>query len=54
VGSVDGRSGVDRADVDSYRASMNKALSGTPRSLTERMAFEEAMEKKKAGTKAGD
>ena len=45
VGSVDGRSGVDRADLSSFRASLHKV--GTPivaRSFSERMAMEEAQE----------
>ncbi len=43
VGSVDGRSGVDGGDLNSFRASLSRAqYSGTPRSFSERMAFEEA------------
>lgn len=41
VGGVDGRSGVDESDLSSYRASTAQ-FSGTPKSFTERMAFEEA------------
>lgn len=43
VGSVDGRSGVEAADMGSYRATIGAALPSTPRSLGERLALEEAM-----------
>ncbi|KAK3990179.1 hypothetical protein QBC44DRAFT_72607 [Cladorrhinum sp. PSN332] len=44
VGSVDGRSGVEAADMGSYRA-MAKSFPTEPRSFTERLAMEEAMER---------
>ena len=44
VGSVDGRSGVEAADLGSYRA-MAKSYPTAPRSFTERLAMEEAMER---------
>ncbi|KAK0623159.1 hypothetical protein B0T14DRAFT_536111 [Immersiella caudata] len=46
VGSIDGRTGVDSADTSSYRASLAKHVMGTPRSFTERLALEEAMERR--------
>ncbi|EFQ33348.1 hypothetical protein CGRA01v4_06932 [Colletotrichum graminicola] len=43
IGGLDGSSGVDDGDLNSYRASIGQVLfSGTPRSLTERMMMEEA------------
>ncbi|KAK2023628.1 hypothetical protein LX32DRAFT_133157 [Colletotrichum zoysiae] len=43
IGGLDGSSGVDDGDLNSYRASIGQSLfSGTPRSLTERMMMEEA------------
>ncbi|KFA67410.1 hypothetical protein S40285_00230 [Stachybotrys chlorohalonatus IBT 40285] len=43
VGGLDGRSGMDEGDLNSFRASMvQPSFSGTPRSLTERMMMEEA------------
>lgn len=52
VGGVDGRSGVDDGDMNSFRASLAQTgFSGTPRSLSERMMMEDAMEeRKKNGT----
>lgn len=48
VGSVDGRSGVEAIDMGSYRAYLVKNhASATPRSFTERLAFEEAMERRR-------
>ncbi|KAK3940379.1 hypothetical protein QBC46DRAFT_385629 [Diplogelasinospora grovesii] len=55
VGGVDGRSGVEAADLGSYRAnligakgeSLNNMMGATPRSFTERLALEEAMERRK-------
>lgn len=48
VGGVDGRSGVDDADMSSFRASLAQTgFSGTPRSLSERLMMEEAMEERK-------
>ncbi|KAK4165397.1 hypothetical protein QBC43DRAFT_33310 [Cladorrhinum sp. PSN259] len=44
VGSVDGRSGVEAADMGSYRA-LAKSFPTMPRSFTERLAMEEAMER---------
>jgi hypothetical protein len=45
VGSVNGRSGLDESDIQSFRpsASMGK-FSGTPRSLSERMMLEDLLE----------
>lgn len=49
VGSIDGRTGIDKADLGSYRAvSIAKNVSGAPRSFTERLALEEEMERRKA------
>ncbi|CAI6056925.1 unnamed protein product [Clonostachys chloroleuca] len=43
VGGLDGRTGVDEGDLNSFRASLAQGdFSGTPRSLTERMMMEEA------------
>ena len=45
VGSINGRSGLDESDVQSFRASGGVgSFSGTPRSMSERMAIEELME----------
>ncbi|ATY60664.1 hypothetical protein A9K55_006274 [Cordyceps militaris] len=42
VGGVDGTSGMDAADLSSYRASfMRDTFSGTPRSFTERLMMED-------------
>lgn len=42
VGGLDGKSGMDAADLSSYRASfMRDGFSGTPRSFTERLLMEE-------------
>ncbi|KAM7222460.1 hypothetical protein V8F06_002238 [Rhypophila decipiens] len=49
VGGIDGRTGVDTADMGSYRANLTRNLAGTPRSFTERLALEEAMERRRAG-----
>ncbi|KAK3368058.1 hypothetical protein B0H63DRAFT_403637 [Podospora didyma] len=55
VGSVDGRSGVEAADLGSYRAaSISKAFPGTPRSFSERLAFEEAMERRRGEAASPD
>ncbi|TQN67438.1 hypothetical protein CSHISOI_08002 [Colletotrichum shisoi] len=49
IGGLDGRSGVDDGDLNSYRASVGQSLfSGTPRSLTERMMMEEAQSQRRA------
>lgn len=54
VGSIDGRTGVDQADLGSYRAtSLATNLVGTPRSFTQRLALEEAMERRRAAEKKG-
>jgi len=46
VGSVDGRTGADAGDVNSFRTSLNNIqYSGTPRSLSERLAMDEARER---------
>ncbi|OLN81838.1 hypothetical protein CCHL11_08912 [Colletotrichum chlorophyti] len=51
IGGLDGRSGVDDGDLNSYRASVGQSLfSGTPRSLTERMMMEEAQTQRRAST----
>ena len=49
VGGLDGRSGVDDADMSSFRASLAQTnnFSGTPRSLSERMMMEDAMEERR-------
>ncbi|KAF4124111.1 hypothetical protein GMORB2_5827 [Geosmithia morbida] len=49
VGGLDGRSGVDEGDLNSFRASLSRSVrfSGTPRSLTERMMMEDAEEEVK-------
>ena len=45
VGSVDGRSGLDESDVQSFRASSGVgSFSGTPKSMSERMMMEELLE----------
>lgn len=45
VGSVDGRTGLDESDLNSFRASLAQSgFAGTPRSLAERMMIEEAQE----------
>ncbi|RBR22402.1 uncharacterized protein FIESC28_04496 [Fusarium coffeatum] len=50
VGGLDGRSGMDEADLSSFRASVaNTGFSGTPRSFTERLMMEEA-QKARAGS----
>ncbi|RGP81609.1 hypothetical protein FLONG3_341 [Fusarium longipes] len=50
VGGLDGRSGMDEADLSSFRASVaNTGFSGTPRSFTERLMMEEAR-KARAGS----
>ncbi|KAK0722477.1 hypothetical protein B0T26DRAFT_771021 [Lasiosphaeria miniovina] len=49
VGSIDRRNNVDAADLGSYSAaSLSRAFAGTPRSFTERLALEEAMERRRA------
>ncbi|KPM40659.1 hypothetical protein AK830_g5919 [Neonectria ditissima] len=50
VGGLDGRSGMDEGDLNSFRASVaTTAFSGTPRSFTERLMMEDAMTKNKGG-----
>ncbi|KAL2213595.1 hypothetical protein CC79DRAFT_1316383 [Sarocladium strictum] len=51
VGGLDGGSGMDEGDMNSFRASvMQGGFSGTPRSLTERFMMEEAhAERKRRG-----
>ena len=46
VGSTDGRSGIDPIDAASYRAGLVRHV-GTPRSFTERLALEEAVERQR-------
>ncbi|TPX12128.1 uncharacterized protein E0L32_007243 [Thyridium curvatum] len=54
VGSVDGRSGVDKSDLNSFRASLSNAqYSGTPRSFSERFAMEQ-MEQATGSRRGGD
>jgi hypothetical protein len=48
IGSIDGRTGLDSADAGSYRAAITRTLGSTPRSFTERLALEEAMERREA------
>ena len=49
VGSVDGRSGLDESDLQSFRASGGVgSFSGTPRSMSERMMMEELLEAEEA------
>jgi hypothetical protein len=46
VGGLDGRSGMDEGDLNSFRASLAPSgFSGTPRSMTERLMLEDAMER---------
>lgn len=48
VGGLDGGSGLDEGDMNSFRASvMPGGFSGTPRSLTERFMMEEAQAERK-------
>lgn len=48
VGGLDGSSGMDEGDMNSFRASvMTGGFSGTPRSLTERFMMEEAQAERK-------
>ncbi|KAF7534939.1 hypothetical protein G7Z17_g13284 [Cylindrodendrum hubeiense] len=56
VGGLDGRSGMDEGDLNSFRASVsntayNTAFSGTPRSFTERLMMEDALMKNKEDAK---
>ena len=52
VGSVDGRSGMDESDVQSFRASGGVgSFSGAPRSMTERMMLDELLESEEAKQK---
>jgi hypothetical protein len=45
VGGLDGRSGIDDGDLNSFRASLvQSGFSGTPRSLTERLMMEDQMQ----------
>ena len=51
VGGLDGRSGVDEGDLNSFRASLvQSGFSGTPRSLTERMMMEDAQAERRNGS----
>jgi hypothetical protein len=58
VGSVNGRSGLDESDVQSFRASGGMGsfskFSGTPRSMSERMMMDEIMEAEEAKKIAGN
>ncbi|KAF5717789.1 hypothetical protein FGLOB1_1966 [Fusarium globosum] len=51
VGGLDGRSGMDEADLSSFRASVANTggFSGTPRSFTERLMMEEAQKARAGG-----
>ncbi|KAF9773917.1 hypothetical protein IL306_008173 [Fusarium sp. DS 682] len=52
VGGLDGRSGMDEADLSSFRASVaNTGFSGTPRSFTERLMMEEAQKARAGGSR---
>ncbi|PNP61230.1 hypothetical protein FNYG_14076 [Fusarium nygamai] len=53
VGGLDGRSGMDEADLSSFRASVANTggFSGTPRSFTERLMMEEAQKARAGGSK---
>ncbi|GKT98690.1 hypothetical protein FLAG1_00534 [Fusarium langsethiae] len=52
VGGLDGRSGMDEADLSSFRASVaNTVFSGTPRSFTERLMMEEAQKARTGSSK---
>ena len=49
VGSVNGRSGLDESDVQSFRASSGiGSFSGTPKSMSERMMMDELLEAEEA------
>jgi hypothetical protein len=49
VGSVNGRSGLDESDVQSFRASGGVgSFSGTPKSMSERMMMDEMLEAEEA------
>ncbi|KAH7348592.1 hypothetical protein BKA65DRAFT_398580 [Rhexocercosporidium sp. MPI-PUGE-AT-0058] len=47
VGSVNGRSGLDESNVQSFRASVG-SFSGTPRSMSERLMMDQMMEAEKS------
>jgi hypothetical protein len=50
VGSVDGRSGFDESDIQSFRASGGiGSFSGTPKSMSERMMMDDILEASKRG-----
>jgi hypothetical protein len=50
VGSVDGRSGFDESDIQSFRASGGVgSFSGTPKSMSERMMMDDILEASKRG-----
>ncbi|KAJ3513034.1 hypothetical protein NM208_g15245 [Fusarium decemcellulare] len=52
VGGLDGRSGMDEGDLNSFRASVaNVGFSGTPRSFTERLMMEEAQKARAGGSR---
>lgn len=54
VGSIDGRSGMDKGDLSSFRASVfQSAFTGTPRSFTERFLIEEAQEEQEKNKDGG-
>jgi hypothetical protein len=54
VGSVDGRSGFDESDIQSFRASGGiGSFSGTPKSMSERMMMDDILEASKRGSGGG-
>jgi len=52
VGSVNGRSGLDESNVQSFRASVG-SFSGTPKSMSERMMLDDMMGAKGKGDDSG-
>ena len=55
VGSVDGRSGFDESDIQSFRASGGiGSFSGTPKSMSERMMMDDIVEASKRGGGGGE
>lgn len=48
IGSIDGRTGLDSSDAGSCRAAMTKSIGTHPKSLTERLALEEATERRES------
>lgn len=52
VGSVNGRSGLDESNVQSFRASVG-SFSGTPKSMSERMMMDEMLEAERKSEDSG-